>query len=199
MSWSKKCEATPVLLPGKFHGQWCLVGYSPWGCRVRHDWAHTHSGKTTSIQMPFLKIFLKPCYRCKAPLSNIGTTCIGSPCVPLGTCDAWSSAPVMVEFSENGEDWVVAYGDLHRSVGLLGLDGSSHRAPCSLGAGKRTERLCMLSHFQFSSVAQSCLTLCNPMNCSTPGLPVHHQLPEFTQTHVHWVSDAIQPSHPLSL
>ena len=51
---------------------------------------------------------------------------------------------------------------------------------------------------QFSSVAQSCLTLCDPMNHSTPGLPVHHQLPEFTQAHVHWVSDAIQPSHPLS-
>ena len=51
---------------------------------------------------------------------------------------------------------------------------------------------------QFSSVAQVCPTLCNPMNRSTPGLPVHHQLPEFTQTHVHWVSDAIQPSHPLS-
>ena len=50
----------------------------------------------------------------------------------------------------------------------------------------------------FSSVTQSCLTLCNPMNCSTPGLPVHHQLLEFTQTHVHQVSDAIQPSHPLS-
>ena len=49
-----------------------------------------------------------------------------------------------------------------------------------------------------SSVAQSCLTLCDPMNCSTPGLPVHHQLPEFTQTHVHRVSVAIQPSHPLS-
>ena len=49
----------------------------------------------------------------------------------------------------------------------------------------------------FSSVAQSCLTLCNPMNCSTPGLPVHHQLLEFTQSHVHWVGDAIQPSHPL--
>ena len=47
---------------------------------------------------------------------------------------------------------------------------------------------------QFSSVAQSCPTLCNPMNRSTPGLPVHHQLPEFTQTHVHWVSDAIQTS-----
>ena len=51
-----------------------------------------------------------------------------------------------------------------------------------------------LSLVQFSSVAQSCLTLCDPMNCSTPGLPVHHQLPEFTQTHVHRVSDAIQPS-----
>ena len=50
---------------------------------------------------------------------------------------------------------------------------------------------------QFSSVAQSCLTLCDPMNHSTPGLPVHHQLPEFTQTHVHRVGDAIQPSHPL--
>ena len=50
---------------------------------------------------------------------------------------------------------------------------------------------------QFSSVAQSCPALCNPMNRSTPGLPVHHQLPEFTQTHVHWVGDAIQPSHPL--
>ena len=51
---------------------------------------------------------------------------------------------------------------------------------------------------QFSSVAQSCLTFCGPMNRSTPGLPVHHQLPEFTQTHIHRVSDAIQPSHPLS-
>ena len=49
-----------------------------------------------------------------------------------------------------------------------------------------------------SSVAQSCLTLCEPMNLSMPGLPVHHQLPESTQTHVHQVSDAIQPSHPLS-
>ena len=51
---------------------------------------------------------------------------------------------------------------------------------------------------QFSSVTQSCPTLCDPMNCSMPVLPVHHQLPEFTQTHAHRVSDAIQPSHPLS-
>ena len=51
---------------------------------------------------------------------------------------------------------------------------------------------------QFSSVTQSCPILCNPMNPSTPGLPVHHQLPEFTQTYVHRVSDTIQPPHPLS-
>ena len=54
------------------------------------------------------------------------------------------------------------------------------------------------SSVPFSSVAQSCLTLCDPLNRSTPGLPIHHQLPEFTQTHVHRVGDAIQPSHPLS-
>ena len=53
-------------------------------------------------------------------------------------------------------------------------------------------------NIQFSSITQSCLTLCDPMDCSTPYLPVHHQLPEFTQTHVHRVGDAIQPSHPLS-
>ena len=53
------------------------------------------------------------------------------------------------------------------------------------------------SYLQFSSVVQSCPTFCDPMNHSTPGLSVHHQLPEFTQTHVHWVGDAIQPSHPL--
>ena len=58
--------------------------------------------------------------------------------------------------------------------------------------------LLVISPVQFSSVAQSRPTLYDPMNCSTPGLPVHHQLPEFTQTHVHRVSEAIQPSHPLS-
>ena len=61
-----------------------------------------------------------------------------------------------------------------------------------------SEHICIYTSVQFSSVVQSCPTLCDPMNCSTPGLPVHHQLPEFTQTHVHRVSDAIQPSHPLS-
>ena len=60
------------------------------------------------------------------------------------------------------------------------------------------EVTCQLHSVQCSSVTQSCPTLCDPMNRSTPGLPIHHQLPEFTQTHVHRVGDAIQPSHPLS-
>ena len=60
-----------------------------------------------------------------------------------------------------------------------------------------SRKLCSRTNsVQFSSVAQSCPTLCDPMNCSTPGLPVHHHLLEFTQTHVHWVRDAIQPTHP---
>ena len=63
---------------------------------------------------------------------------------------------------------------------------------------KYNKPLSSLPLIQFSSVAQSCPTLCDPMNLSMPDLPVHHQLPEFTQTHVHRVSDAIQPSHPLS-
>ena len=68
------------------------------------------------------------------------------------------------------------------------------------GNGKECSNYCTIAliSVQFSSVPQSCLTLCDPMNCSTPGFPVHHELPESTQTHVHRVSDAIQPSHPLS-
>ena len=62
---------------------------------------------------------------------------------------------------------------------------------------QENDKILFRSSVQFSSVAQSCPTLCDPMNHSTPGLLVHHQLPEFTQTNVHRVGDAIQPSHPL--
>ena len=65
-------------------------------------------------------------------------------------------------------------------------------------ANNHMKRCSILLAIQLSSVTQSCLTLCDPMDCSMPGLPVHHQFPEFTQAHVHWVSDAIQKSHPLS-
>ena len=66
-------------------------------------------------------------------------------------------------------------------------DGVAKREPCCTVGGIAN----------FSSVAQLCPTLCDPMDCSTPGFPVHHQLPELARTHVHEVSDAIQPSHPL--
>ena len=68
----------------------------------------------------------------------------------------------------------------------------------SLNSNSWSENMVCTYSVQFSSVAQSCPTLCNPMDCSTPGFVVHHQLLELTQTHVHWVGYSIQPSHPLS-
>ena len=70
--------------------------------------------------------------------------------------------------------------------------------PSCLSSNQPPVLISSTSSVQFSSGAQPCPTLCDPMGCSTPGFPVHHQLPEFTQTHVHRNSDAIQPSHPLS-
>ena len=86
---------------------------------------------------------------------------------------------------------------------IWGRDESSQVIPAQIATPQNHEHYIIilnywsLEWFRFSSVTQSCLTLCDPMNRSTPGLPVHHQLLEFTQTHVHWVGDAIQPSHPL--
>ena len=77
-----------------------------------------------------------------------------------------------------GTWWAAVYGVAQSGTRLKWLSSSS-------------------SSLQFSSVPQSCLTLCDPMDCSMPGFPVHHQLPELTHTHVHRVSDAIQPCHPL--
>ena len=79
---------------------------------------------------------------------------------------------------------------------LMRVKEESERASLKLNTKKT--KIMASSPFQFSSVTQSCPTLCNPMNRSTPGLPVHHHHPDFTQIHVHRVSDAIQTSHPLS-
>ena len=85
---------------------------------------------------------------------------------------------------------------LHRSLGRMHKgEHSNYTVP--FGCYLKFKALIYFS-VQFSSVAQSCPTVCNPMNCSMPGLRVHHQLLEFTQTQVHRVGDAIQPSHPLS-
>ena len=87
--------------------------------------------------------------------------------------------------------------DLHLLNGKF--YASFFHSPLSPSSRGSLAPLCFLPSAQsVSSVTQSCPTLCDPRNCSTPGLPVHHQLLEFTQTHVHWVGDAIYPSHPLS-
>jgi len=83
------------------------------------------------------------------------------------------------------------------NVPSIGPLSGEHFYKCTLNFIKRFFSI-YIEMIQFSAVIQSCPTLCDPMNCSTPGLPVHHQLPESTQTHVHRVSDAIQPFHPLS-
>ena len=88
------------------------------------------------------------------------------------------------------------------SAGLKSPDPANHSKEgllsCHVCQNMHLSRHQNIIMFQFSSVTQSCPTFCDPMNHSTPGLPVHHQLPDFTQTHVHRVGNAIQPSHPLS-
>ena len=89
----------------------------------------------------------------------------------------------------------------HKNIFNLGCEDISRKYVTSYenAIQKKVRRLDKhFSSVQFSSVVQPCLTLCDPMNHSTPGLPVHHQLLEFTQTYVYWIGDAIQPSHPLS-
>ena len=97
-------------------------------------------------------------------------------------------------------DYIRRHGlNLHPSDDLLWRAGTLSPCICNLTLSCSLSQLFLIVlSVQFSSFAQSCPTLCRLMNHSMPGLPVHHQLPEFTQTQVHRVSDAIQPSHPLS-
>ena len=118
---------------------------------------------------------------------------------PLGDSECWRK-----EFSKSDQDlwkslrplpgkWGQSYYLVLFAFFILFL--SQVYCGVSLGAASHVTQF---SSVQFSSVAQSRPTLCDPMNRSTPGLPVHHHLPEFTQTHIHRVHDAIQSSHPLS-
>ena len=81
---------------------------------------------------------------------------------------------------------------------IMKIAGTLHKNKADFSSKSTEARSCREAYSKFSSVAQSCPTLSDSMNCSMPGLPVHHQLPEFTQTHVHRFGDVIQPSHPLS-
>ena len=107
-----------------------------------------------------------------------------------------------------GHDWsdLAAAATLHSTKQTNKQNGNMASLPITMTRSAADTAACSLLHSviqwvigpqSVSSVAQSCPTLCDPMDCSTPGFPVHHQLPELAQTHVHWVGDAIQPSRPL--
>ena len=183
-NWRRQWHPTQVLLPGKSHGRRSLVGCSPWG--------REESDTTERLQFHF------------------SLSCIGEE----------NGNPLQCSCLENprvgGAWWAAIYGVAQSQRRLKRLSSSSS-VKWNEGGASYVRNVVIprasewwdlsrerdnLSNFKISdqirSVAQSCPTLCNPMNRSTPGLPVHHQLPEFTQTHVHRVSDAIQPSHPLS-
>ena len=108
---------------------------------------------------------------------------------PALQADSLLPDPPSVQFNSVTQSCLTLWDPMNRSMPGLPVH---HHLP------EFTQTQVPLCSVQFSSVTQSCLTLCDPMNRSTPGLPVHHQLPEFTQIHVYRVSDAIQPSHPLS-
>ena len=120
------------------------------------------------------------------------------PCPPTPSQPVWSPVPIPKhQEGRNKASVLPAHSQKHRHC--------THKKTLSwntAGAGAKTfnsrHSHAMSAHRSRCSVTKPCTTLCDPMDCSTPGLPVRHQLLEFTQTHVHWVSDAIQPSHPLS-
>ena len=122
----------------------------------------------------------------------------------------FAEAHGLLDLHSGLRDLLVVAGELLVARGICFPDQGSNPGPlhweCGV-SGTRTPRKSSLYSFEmvshtfpvhFSSATEPCPTLCGPTDCSMPGLPVHHQLPEPTQTHVHWVSDAIQPSHPLS-
>ena len=118
----------------------------------------------------------------------------------ISTCLLWAVVPKSAQFLKFQifkNIFIISF--FLAALGLCCYTRASRRIGLSCcRAWVQAQWLWLKGLLQFSSVAQLCPTLCDPMNRSTPGLPVHHQLPEFTQTHVQRVSDAIQPSHPLS-
>ena len=158
--WRRQWHPTPVLLPGKSHGWQSLVGCRPWG--------REESDMTEQLHFQF-------------SLSCIGE---GNGNPPQCSC--------LENPRDGGAWWAAIYGVAQSQTRLKRLSRSSK--PLSvIKSTESKENITILGTsfiytklpIQFSSVTQLCLTLCHPMNCSTPSLPVYHQLPEFTQTHVH--------------
>ena len=118
--------------------------------------------------------------------------------VLLSMQGTWVRSLVQEDSTCHGATKSVCHNYRARALQLLKPECREPTRPSKRSHHNEKPVRCNQSSVQLSSVAQSCPTLCDHMNRSTPGLPVHHQLPEFTQTHIHRVSDAIQPSHPLS-
>ena len=171
------------------------------------------SGESNIFKTTWIYLRKSSCYKwhtaaaakllqsCPTLCDPIDGSPLGSPVprIPQARTLEW----VAISFS-NEWKWKVKVKSLSH-VRLLATPWiAAYQAPPSMGFSRQEYwsgvplYSSKMASVQFSSVAQSCLTLCDPINCSMPGLPVHHQLPEFTQTQVHRACDAIQPSHPLS-
>ena len=111
---------------------------------------------------------------------------------------AWRIPGDRGAWQATGHNWATKQSPAQRLTGRIRNKICNNDKHICRDNGRNTIAQISPRSLQFSSITQMCLTLCDPMNCSMPSLPVHHQLLEFTQTHVHWVSDAIQPSQPLS-
>ena len=187
MHWRRKWQPTPVFLPGESQGRGSLVG-----CRL---WGHTESDTTEVTQQQqqqqdteqFSYIvngdekFWKKSGNKLAVLMRLHTY---DQIIPL-----LGIYPRNETIHLQKNLYVNIYNRyIHNRKNLEITQFPSSVIPLSHG----------ISSVQFSSVAQSCPTLWDPMNRSMPGLPIHHQLLESTKTHVHWIGDTIQPSHPLS-
>ena len=189
----KQWPPTPVLLPGKSHGWRSLVGSSPWVAKSQtwlSDFTLTFHFHALEKEMATHSSVLA--WRILGTgepggLPSMGYHTVRHDWSDLAVAAASSSTGVFIRGKTRDWWWT-------GRPGMLQFMGSQR-----VGHDWATElNWILLSSVRFSSVGQSCLTFCNLMVCSTPGFPFHHQLLELAQTHVHWVGDAIQPSHPLS-
>ena len=176
MHWRRKWQRTPVFLPGESQGRGSLMGCRLWVAQSRTRLKRLSSSSSSDTCAVFFQVFMAD----KIALVNI-----------KGNAQQRLVLIVQINFETRS-----TLQKPHLQIYLSKFFIFSFLAFCSFIISILVSIAIYFN--QFSSVTQSCTTLCNPMDGSTPDFPVHHQLPELTQTHVHQIGDAIQPSHPLS-
>ena len=206
--WRRAWQPTPVFLPGELLGPRSLAGYSPWGRTQLSDWVCTHTYLSYLMLFSFrvkMNIMRRkhhsvPKYVAKQCSHAAFFTVQGDILRSSHPHVKVLKAPHVLSMSTSHSWQPVSSWVKH--VLPPSIPGSETHHPPSptrqILPPAPKPPLAIQQVCPVSSVTQSCPILHDPMDCSTPGLPVHHQLLEFTQTHVHWVGDAIQPSHPLS-